>query len=336
MCNLQPGEKVLIISDARTPWEMVATFQGMAMTLGAEAVTLEGPVPYGGPTYQPGVVWSSMYAEIAKESDLIIDLAVGYADFMSAALEAGTRVLMPGDGIGGAYLDDMLIRTIRDCDIHELRRSAGRIAQRFTDTSLIRMITGGGEYVLEIDVSGVDGAPVDGFLWDPDLGKFKSNYEIMPPAQPGITVPRFRANGTVAVEGVVLWHQVYHECPRGDLRLTFENSRLVDLQGDRNLCNRVRHWLETLGDDAAWEGPNHFNIGINPNAVMSQNQEWERIYGSVTCGMGDMSTAGKLLSTGEHVEYAASGVHWDWTVLQPEIWLDDSPLVKDGVVLDYG
>ncbi|HBO13026.1 MAG TPA: hypothetical protein DD491_09605 [Halieaceae bacterium] len=333
MCNLQPGEKVLVISDARTPFELVAAFQGMAMTLGAEAVVIEASIPYGGPTYQPGASWSSMVAAAALEANLIIDLAVGYAEFISAAMDRGARVLMPGDGIGGPYLDDMLIRNIRDVDIHALRRSAGRIAQRFTEASKISLITGGSD-LLEIDISGLRGEPVDGFLWDPDKGEFKSNYEIMPPAQPGVMIPKGRANGTVCVEGVVLWHQVYHECPREDLRLTFENSRLVDLQGDRNLANRVRRWLETLGDDGAWEGPNHFNIGINPNAMLSQNQEWERIYGSVTCGMGDMSTAGKLLSAGSSMEYAASSVHWDWTILQPEILLDDEVLVRGGVVHD--
>ena len=51
MCNLQAGEKVLIISDARTPEYLNHAFQGMAMAMGADAVVIEGPSPRGGATY---------------------------------------------------------------------------------------------------------------------------------------------------------------------------------------------------------------------------------------------------------------------------------------------
>ena len=59
VCNLQPNQNVLIISDARTPDYIVATFQGMALAMGAEAVTIECKIPRGGATYQPGSKWPS-------------------------------------------------------------------------------------------------------------------------------------------------------------------------------------------------------------------------------------------------------------------------------------
>jgi leucyl aminopeptidase (aminopeptidase T) len=88
-----------------------------------------------------------------------------------------------------------------------------------------------------------------------------------------------------------------------------------------------------LNDDGAWEGPNHLNIGINPNALLTQNQEWERVYGSVTCGMGDMSTAAGLFARETKVEWAKSKVHWDLTINQPTILLDGEVLAKDGRIL---
>ena len=48
VCNLQPEHKVLIISDARTPDYVVATFQGLAQTTGAEAIRVECRIPKGG------------------------------------------------------------------------------------------------------------------------------------------------------------------------------------------------------------------------------------------------------------------------------------------------
>jgi leucyl aminopeptidase (aminopeptidase T) len=331
-CNLQRDSHVLILSDARTPDYVVATFQGMAQALGADAATIESAIPFGGPTYQPGVKWSPMLAGAARSADLLVDLGIGYADFVVEAIERGARVIMPGDGIGNPYLEDILIRTIRDVDIHRIRHEADRIAERFSQAKTCRLLTGDDDELV-IDIAGLPGTPADGFLWDQDKGEFKSSYGILPPAQPGVTLPRGRATGTVSVDGTVLWHPIYHEEPRSALKLRFDEGRLVEIGGDRYLSNRLRAWLQELEDPAASEGPNHLNIGINPNALLTQNQEWERVYGSVTCGMGDMSILAGLTSAFEgKLEWAKSKVHWDWTVNQPTVLLDDKVLLKDGRV----
>jgi leucyl aminopeptidase (aminopeptidase T) len=332
MCALASREKVLVLSDARTPDHIVATFQGVAMSLGAEAVTMESAIPPGGPTYQPMVKWSPMVAAAAMEADLIVDLAVGYADFMPAALDKGTRVIMPGDGIGGPYLDDMLIRTVGDCDIHAVRREADRVAEAFSAARSCRMLTGEGQELV-VDISDLEGAASDGFLWDMDRNDWKTSYAILPPAQPGVAIPKGRGDGTVSVDGTLLWHPIYHERPRDPLILTFENGKLVDAGGDKYLAGRLIAWLKQLGDDGARHGPVHLNIGVNPNALLTQNQEWERVYGSVTCGMGDMSLGGSLFARGQHApSWVSSGVHWDWTVMQPVVLLDDRVVAENGVL----
>jgi leucyl aminopeptidase (aminopeptidase T) len=328
-CNVQRDARVLVMTDARTPGYVVSTFHGVAAALGADVVTLETCIPFGGPTYQPMVKWSPMLAAAAREADLLVDLGIGYADFVVEAMDRGARVIMPGDGIGGPYLDDILIRTIRDADIHKIRREADRIAERFTQASTCKLISGDGDE-LTVDITGLPGHPADGFLWDKDKGKFKSNYGILPPAQPGVTIARGRTNGTLSVDGTVLWHPIYHEEPRTPLKLRFENGRLIDIGGDKYLSNRVRNWLHELNDEGAWEGPNHLNIGINPNALLTQNQEWERVYGSVTCGMGDMTTAAGLFERETKVEWAKSKVHWDLTMNQPMVLLDDKVILQNG------
>jgi leucyl aminopeptidase (aminopeptidase T) len=331
-CNLQRDSRVLILSDARTPDYVVATFQGMAQALGADAAHIESSIPFGGPTYQPSVKWSPMLAGAARAADLLVDLGIGYANFVVEAIERGARVIMPGDGIGNPYLEDILIRTIRDVDIHKIRHEADRIAERFSKAKTCRLLTGD-DCELSIDIAGLPGTAADGFLWDRDKGAFKSNYGILPPAQPGVLLPRGGANGTVSVDGTLLWHPIYHEEPRSPLKLRFDQGRLVEIGGDPYLSNRLREWLDKLDDPAASEGPNHLNIGINPNALLTQNQEWERVYGSVTCGMGDMSILADL--SADHagrLEWAKSKVHWDWTVNQPTVLLDDEVLLKGGQI----
>jgi hypothetical protein len=74
----------------------------------------------------------------------------------------------------------------------------------------------------------------------------------------------------------------------------------------------------------------HLNIGNNPNALLTQSQEWERVYGSITCGMGDFSLLGGLIPGIDPNILNKSTVHWDWTVLHPKILLDDKVFAEKG------
>lgn len=330
-CNLRAGEKVLIVSDARTPDYVVACFQGMAQAMSSEAVKIECRIPAGGPTYQPGVRWPSMLRAAAMEADLIIDMAVGYARCMADAVENGARILCPGDGIAGPFMDDVLIRTMLHSDIHAVRRHADRIAARFTRASHCAVHTG--DDVLEIDLADVKGESGCGFLWDPDQKDWKSNWTFLPPAQPGIVVPKGCGTGSINIDGTLLHHPVYHEEPRHPLRLTFLNGELTGIGGDNLLASRLEQWLLKLDDPGAWFGPVHLNIGNNPNALMTQSQEWERVYGSITCGMGDFSLLAGNESKSFPFELNAASVHWDWTVLAPRILLDGELFAENGRIL---
>ena len=331
-CNLQPGENVLVISDARTPDYIVATFQGMAQAVGAEAVRIECAIPAGGATYQPGSKWPAMLEGAAENADLIIDMAVGYSAFIIRALKRGCRVLCPGDGVGGPFMDDVLIRTILHSDVHAIRRHADRIAARFTEAKHCQVVTGPNDDTLDMDLTDIDAVAADGFLWDPDKSDWKSTWAFLPPAQPGVLIPKGRCNGSVSVDGTLLHHPVYHEKPDSPLRFTFERSVLTNIGGDARLAATLDNWLDDLGDEGARNGPVHLNIGINPNAILTQSQEWERVYGSITCGMGDLGLLGTLMGDIDF-ELSESSVHWDWTVLHPKILLDGDIVMANGKIL---
>lgn len=328
MCNLQPGEKVLIIADARSPDYLLNAFQGVAMMMGADAVVIEGPSPKGGATYQPSAKWSPMITAAATQADLIIDFAVGYSQFIFDALKRGARVFSPGDGIAMPYTDEVLIRTILHTDVRALLKRAHRMADLFSQAKSLRMITGDAE--LAVDISDVEGLDGSGFLWDPDQEKWISNWGFAPPAQPGVMIPQGRANGDVMVDGTLLYHPVYHAAPPTPLRLSFKDGLLTDIGGDPLFAGRLEEWLDELGDDGARLGPVHLNVGINPNALLTQHPEWERVMGSVTCGMGDLSLLAGMFDEAPPWQLPKSSVHWDWTTLRPTVVLDDLVLVKDG------
>ena len=327
-CNIQPGQNVLIAADARTPENVLATFQGMAQSMGATVMRAECAIPTGGATYQPGSTWPKMLAAAIEEADLIFDAAIGYSEIIVNALSKGTRVLCIGDGMGGAFMDENLIRTILHADYRGIHRHAVRIAKAFSEAKRCVVITG--DHALELDISDLDGVAGSGFLWDPDGSGWINNWGFLPPAQPGIAIPKSRGTGSVEVDGTVLYHHEYHEAPATPMLLTFKDGRLTDIGGDRILSNRIRNWLESLDDEGAWGGPVHLNVGLSPEALLTQGQEWERVYGSLTCGMGDFSLLGGMLPGMNANSFNKSRVHWDWTVLMPRVELDGKVLCENG------
>ena len=70
--------------------------------MGAEVSVSQNKMPPP-PSLQPGYEWNSMVAAAASEADLIVDLAVGYAEFMAEAVNGAPglfhRVTVPADTI---------------------------------------------------------------------------------------------------------------------------------------------------------------------------------------------------------------------------------------------
>ena len=331
MCNLQPGTNVLIISDSRTPPHVVSAFMGGAMAMGAEVMVAQNATPPP-PSVQPSIKWNPMVIAASTKADLIVDLSVGYAQFMVDAVMRGARIVSPGDGTGGHHIEESLMRTMLTIDIHKLRHEADHIAALFTQASTCHITSEEGTDIV-FDIEGLSGAPSDGFLWDPDKGEWKSSWAIVPPAQPGITLPKGRGNGVIAVDGLILYEPAYdHESPPTPVYLTIENGKLVNIDGDPLFSGRLRQWLESLPDDTGYYGPIHFNLGTNPRAMMTQHLEFERIRGTIDFGFGDNSMLAPLM--GHDFETVKSDVHWDLLIMRPTMKLDDKIVVENGIMPD--
>lgn len=329
MCNLQPGTNVLIIADSRTPPHVVSAFMGGAMVFGAEAMTVQNATPPP-PSIQPGIKWNSMVIAASREADLIVDLSVGYAQFIVDAIVRGARVIMPGDGTGAHHIEESLMRTMLAADVHALRREADQIAALFTQAKECRITSEEGTDIV-FDIGGLEGHPSDGFLWDPDRGEWKSSWAIVPPAQPGITLPKGSGNGIIAVDGFLLYEPAYdHETPASPVFLTIEDGRLVKIEGHPLYAGRLRHWLASLPDDSGYYGPIHFNLGTNPRAMMTQHLEFERIRGTIDFGFGDNSMLAPL--TGLDFPTVTSDVHWDLLIMRPTLTLDGKVVVQNGII----
>ena len=232
MCNLQAGTQVLIITDSRTPRHVVTVFMGMAMAMGAVVSVSENHLAPP-PADQPGYRWNPMLVAAARQADLIIDFAVGYADFMAEAIERGARILSPGDGTGGHHIEDSLIRTMLGVDLEQMRREAVHIGGLFTDARQLRMTSEEGtDFTLDID--GLQGVASHEFLWDYDKNQKIVDWSALPPAAPGLVLPKFSGEGVVAVDGFFLYSDV-HQFPSSPVLLTFERGRIVKIAGRRSI-----------------------------------------------------------------------------------------------------
>lgn len=334
MAHLEPGAEVVIIADSRTSPDASAVFFGEALAMGASVQVLLVPTPPP-PSIQPSIRWSPTVHAATTKADLIIDLAIGYADFIVDAVVRGARVLSPGDGTGHEHLEETLMRTVGSVDIHALRHEADRLAQLFTDARTARIRSDEGTDV-EIDLTDLSADANDGFLWDPDRGDWKASWALLPPAQPGVVLPTGRVNGRLAFDGFVLYEPAYnHETPRTPLLIDVEHSWITNVEGDPLTAARLRGWLTSFAPDhSPFHGPVHANVGINPRAMLTQHQEFERLRGTITFGWGDNSALARLMST--PIETVASPAHWDSMMLRPTLELDDRLIIAHGVLQPLG
>jgi hypothetical protein len=332
MANLQPGEEVLVIADSRTPANAVSAFFGEAIAFGARANTIlvETPPP---PSVQTSIVWTRTVAAATTTPDLIVDLAVGYSSFLADAIERGARVICPGDGPGGAHLQETLMRTIGAVDLPALRQETAVIADMISQAPVMRITSAEGTD-LTIDLDGLTGEADDGYLWDPDRAEWKSSWQTLPPAVPGVVLPKGRTNGVVAVDGFILYEPAYdHETPKTPLLLSIEDSWITDIGGDPHTSARLRHWLDEWDPDrSVYHGPVHANIGLNPRAMMTQHQEFETVRGTIVFGWGDSATLARFFGAG--MESVASPVHWDCSCQRPTIHIGDRCVVENGWIQD--
>jgi hypothetical protein len=333
MANLQPGTDVLVIADSRTGYDIVELFVGQARALGATAQALIVPTPPSA-SIQPSIGWSKTVTVATTTPDLIVDLSVGYAQFMVEAVRRGARIISPGDGTGHENFGEVLLRTVGRVDIHRLRREADRIASSFSQARECRVTSEAG-MDLRIDIDGLNGDPGDGFLWDPDRGDWKGTWALVPPAQPGVLVPTGRSSGWIVADGFVLWEPDDIEFPRTPVRLHVTDGYIDEVAGDAWHAPRLRNWLQsmdTAGDRSPFHGPVHANIGTNPQAKLSQHLEFERLRGTITFGFGDDAMLTQLTKTA--ASGVSSAVHWDVMALLPTITLDGRTIVAAGIISD--
>ena len=273
-----------------------------------------------------------MVKAASRKADVIVDMSVGYGDFMTEFTDRGGVVVSPGDGPGGWCTEESLIRTMLHVDLDAVKKEAEQIAQLFTEARTCRITSEEGTD-FEIDVHDLEGDPMDGFLWDFEKEEYRTSFVFLPPAQPGVIVPRGRGDGILALDAVIQADPAFgQDYPESPVFVTLEKGRVVDIGGDGFSAGRLKIWLESLGSEESYYGPVHVNIGNNPRARFSEISEFERVRGVITFGMGDVSVLSGVLGTKGMGGNLAAPAHWDVVMKRPSLRLDDKIVSEDGII----
>ncbi|WP_374575337.1 hypothetical protein [Phenylobacterium sp.] len=328
--GLKSGERVLLIYDSHTPQHVIDAFLGTAAQAGAEVYALKTPMaPH--PAVQPGFVWSQLVISAAEEADLIIDMAIGYAEFLVKLAKKGARIIVPGDATGAPHIEDSLIRCLMLEDPRAVRREAKAIGKIMDAGKVMRVTSAAGtDFTLNID--GLDADVGDGFMYD-ENGELLTSYQITPGGMPGFIVPAGSGDGVLALDGIMLYENVHH-IPRDPVFFTMEKGRIREITGDRYVATRLRQWLKSLNDENAYNGPVHINLGLSRMARLTEHLEWERVRGAVVCGFGDNSILAPYYAR-KKMALSRSIVHWDVQMQIATIDIDGQRICEDGVVGEF-
>ena len=98
-------------------------------------------------------------------------------------------------------------------------------------------------------------------------------------------------------------------------------------------AGRLSHWLAEQPDDSASYGPVHLNLGTNARAMLTQHPEFEKLRGTICCGIGDSSLLTRMWH-GSELEPNVSHMHWDILIMRPTLKLDNLIICEHGFIVD--
>ena len=307
--GVQPGERVLLVTDSRSDPDIVELFAAVAAQAGAE-VTSTSMAPVG----TPGEMPPATVAAACKEADVILELTtqfIGSSDARVQACKNGARWLI---------LVAMTSRLLRrgggmEADFEGLDLVASDIHERFSQAKSLRLTTAAGTDI-SASLQGRDGRHHAGIARKP------GSLAAPPDIEAGIGPPEGTTNGVLVIDALIelLGLPEISE----PFRITVENGRCVDFQGEGDgalQADVLTRKLESLNDPNVYEIA-EIAIGLNPFAVHCHEAlECEAVLGSAHIGIGDNRGYGGI---------NASKGHFDLVMRDATLYLDDEVILQNG------
>ncbi|MCL6449931.1 MAG: hypothetical protein K6T75_01365 [Acetobacteraceae bacterium] len=298
LCEVKPGERILLITDPRFNPHYPAAFFGAGMALGAEVFQLTLPFttkelpPYAG--------------EIMKQANLVIGMTKVqwlYTRPHAEALESGTRTLMVVEA------EDELIRLFPRREVQ--RRglegvkvlSAGRKIRITSDAGTDLLVDKGSR---PVHCSyGFSDRPGRWDHWP------QGNVSVMPPED--------QAEGVLVVDkGDVIYTPGIDRHVSEPIKLTYREGKIVEIEGGTDAM-ALKEWFESFHDERAY-WISHVGWGIEERA------QWSIIGMDSECFYG-----GIMVAYGRNIFPGSGGVND--TVAHGQVILRNCNFTVDGQVI---
>lgn len=302
-CRVQPGEKVLIISDERHVEESMALWRG-ADSRGAEAALLTVPAD----SSRHGALYGSM-AGFSLQSDVII----GATSFSLITHRVTRQVLEKGGRFLSLPLSSNNGRSVLTFDFmgmdpEEAERAGAGMLARLERAERVRVATALGTK-LEFGKRGRRPGIFTGLAARPgQIGS--SSFEIY------LAIEEDATEGFALVDGSL----GYLGRPGGPVGLTFRSGRLTDIQGEAGAP--LRAYMDAFGDPGIYVA-GELGIGLNRRSRCLGNCyiEDESAFSTFHIGMGRNLALGGV--------HDAAG-HFDLVFKFPTIYADDVLIMRNG------
>ncbi|BAH46574.1 conserved hypothetical protein [Brevibacillus brevis NBRC 100599] len=296
---LQANETFLVVADERKRDIGEAIWEA-GKQLGAEAMLMVMKEREKSGQEPPAAVAAAM-----KSADVVVCVTQHSLTHTKARKEAaanGTRLAtMP------AITEDMFLAGAISADYTQVKALTERVTEMLTRASTVRIEKAGKS--LTFSIAARNGVPSTGMYVNPgESGNLPSGEAYIAPLE-GTAEGQILVDGSIAGIGKI-------DSP---LLLTVQNGRISEAEG-----TSAERLLQMLGDqDGRMLG--EFGIGTNDKArITGVVLEDEKVYGTIHVAFGSNNTFGGTI---------VAGVHIDLVVKEPDVYLDDKCIMKNGKLL---
>lgn len=303
--QVQPGEKVLVVTDTAQSRRMAEILLAQIHAVGAEAGLIIYPTLSQHSAEPPAFVAAAM-----READAVFGIAsksLTHTNATKEARAAGTRIhTWPG------VTEEIFLR----CCVIDYAALSARLQKlyQFFREPRQAVVTSPDGTNLTLETYPRLHPPIDGICANP------GEFDQIPSGLVGSGVVEGSASGTIVINGSIGELGIVAE----PVTWIVEDGRIVEVQGGKD-ARRFQQWLADLND------PNmaviaELGIGANPAATLTGNPaEDERIMGGIHFGIGDNAR----LFGGKNV----ASSHNDVIILGASLTMDGTPIIKDGQLL---
>ncbi|GAB6878423.1 aminopeptidase [Halorubrum gandharaense] len=302
--NVQPGEEVLVIADAKK--ERVArSIARAASAAGAEAIITTMPLLESHGNEPPETV-----AEAMASADVAFTCtthAITHTRSRLAAAEAGTRF-----GILRSVTEEMMVEGGMSVNFEELRRRTEAVRDVLDAASEAHVTSNEGTDIT-FSLEGCSAFSLDGYYHE------NYGFATLPPGESPTHPAEGTANGEIVID-VSMDNIGQVDAP---ITLVLEDGFVTEVRGGES-ADELRRIIEENDENAG--NLAEFAIGTNPKAKLIGNlAEDKKRAGTVHFAVGDNESLGGTLK---------SDIHLDGVVRTPTVKLDGELVVKDGTLVD--